>query len=68
MKTIKLLTLALSICLCAACTARNDGKTDSETSAPDSAAAPGVGAAPDNSRAVPDSTLQKADTTSVKKQ
>lgn len=67
MKTIKFLTLALSICFFTACTARNDSTSNSPTTNEDSIEAPGVGVAPDNSNDVPDSTTQQADTTSVQR-
>jgi len=66
MKNVRLVTLALSIGLFAACAAKNDGKTDSQSS-PDSVAGPGVGTAPDNSRELSDSLTQEADTTTLKK-
>ena len=65
MRNLVPLALAFTICLCAACSSK--GNTDS-TSDQDTTHAPGVGAAPDNSREVPDSTLHKPDTTTVNKQ
>ena len=67
MKTVKLIAFALSICLCAACTTKKDTNIDSQNSQ-DTAEAPGVGVAPDNSRSVPDSTTtQQVDTASINK-
>jgi len=66
MKTLRLLSLVLSLCLFAACTASNNGKSESDKAA-DSLDSPGVGAAQDNSKAVGDSLTQEADTTSLKK-
>ncbi|MEJ7644872.1 MAG: hypothetical protein WKF87_09775 [Chryseolinea sp.] len=66
MKTLRFLTIAFSICCFAACTPKNDDRTQSETSTP-TEEGPGVGAAPDNSQSVDDSLTQQADTTSLKK-
>ncbi len=73
MKTLKFFAFALSIYFCAACTGNQDRTSESEQhgdentqeQTQDSAQGPGVGAATDNSRAVPESTMQRADTSSV---
>ncbi|MEP6737881.1 MAG: hypothetical protein ABJA70_20315 [Chryseolinea sp.] len=68
MKTLKLLAMAMAIFVLEACTQKSDGTTDSQMTNQDSTAAPGVGAAPDNSRdADVDSTRLPLDTASVSK-
>jgi hypothetical protein len=66
MKTLKLLALALPICILSACNSNNKTATDTPTS-PEDQVVPGVGAAPDSSDRA-DTTQQKMDTTGMKKQ
>jgi hypothetical protein len=64
MKTLRLLALALPICIFAAC-GNNKTATDTPTS-PEDQVVPGVGAAPDSSDRA-DTTQQMMDTTGMKK-
>jgi hypothetical protein len=65
MMTLRILALVFSICIFGSCTSHKESATDSQKLEP---AESGVGAAPDSSQHVADSTIQKqqADTASRK--
>ena len=62
MKTLRLLAVAISVCICAACTSKESAQTTSPTSPEDQVVSA------DSSDAAMDTTLMEGDTATLRKQ